>query len=404
MSEQDDDLELRALKRELDDAFATTRPRRGFEDELWLRMQARRPLGSRLRDALGGLVQGIRAVPAVPTAAVAGLLVVVLGIGVLALSGVGRGGNAASTAGSAFNQGDTNHPPTLPGAFGRLPSPRLGSGSSAPPLPAAADPRQLVPGSGYVGPVNLTWAGKLTLDTPTLPVFRYHEPSTNAADQFASALGAVMQSRPGGLLGEYESSDYTLSIRGTVQAPAAEPTFVITAGPSMPEINAAGAAPSDIATLFLAEHSLVPQWPYTADVQSAGGASHVRLLRQFVAGPYGLAYLVDPQGDRYGLEVDLAGNKPTMATGPLPVTLEAASYPVISDGQAIGAALGSSAGGPGAPTVQLSQAEVVYVVVAAGDHSFYEPAFLFSGSFTVNGHAYLERILVPAVDPSQRSS
>jgi hypothetical protein len=77
-------------------------------------------------------------------------------------------------------------------------------------------------------------------------------------------------------------------------------------------------------------------------------------------------------------------------------------YPVISTGQAIGAALASSSAGPGAPAVQLSRAEVVYILVVAGDHSFYEPAFLFSGSFTVNGHPYVERILVPAVDPSQR--
>jgi hypothetical protein len=42
--------------------------------------------------------------------------------------------------------------------------------------------------------------------------------------------------------------------------------------------------------------------------------------------------------------------------------------------------------------------------VAAGDHSFYEPSFLFSGTFTVNGTTYVKHVLVPAVDPSQRSS
>jgi hypothetical protein len=46
----------------------------------------------------------------------------------------------------------------------------------------------------------------------------------------------------------------------------------------------------------------------------------------------------------------------------------------------------------------------VYSLVVAGDHSFYEPAILFSGTFTVDGKSYVKRVLVPAVDPAQRSS
>src|ERR1700686_741094 len=71
-----EDLELEALQRQLDDAFETTRPRAGFEDDLWTRMQARRPAGTRLRDAWLGLLQSIREAPAVPIAAVAAVLVV----------------------------------------------------------------------------------------------------------------------------------------------------------------------------------------------------------------------------------------------------------------------------------------------------------------------------------------
>ena len=58
---------------------------------------------------------------------------------------------------------------------------------------------------------------------------------------------------------------------------------------------------------------------------------------------------------------------------------------------------------PALPSVQLNQAELVYVLVPAGNHSFYEPAFLFSGKLQVNGQTYVKRILVPAVDPSQRT-
>ncbi|HEY8801584.1 MAG TPA: hypothetical protein VIN00_00770, partial [Candidatus Dormibacteraeota bacterium] len=97
MSEPED-LELEALQRQLDDAFDTTRPRVGFEDELWTRMQARRPAGSRIRDAWLGLLQGIREAPTVPMAAVAAVLVVIIGVSVLAHSGVRFGGGAGSTA------------------------------------------------------------------------------------------------------------------------------------------------------------------------------------------------------------------------------------------------------------------------------------------------------------------
>jgi hypothetical protein len=45
----------------------------------------------------------------------------------------------------------------------------------------------------------------------------------------------------------------------------------------------------------------------------------------------------------------------------------------------------------------------VYTLVWAGDHSFYEPAFLFSGTFTYLGTSYVKRVLVPAVAPPNLS-
>ena len=55
--------------------------------------------------------------------------------------------------------------------------------------------------------------------------------------------------------------------------------------------------------------------------------------------------------------------------------------------------------------LRLTSAELVYALAWAGeDHSFYEPAFLFSGTFTNNGATYVKRVLVPAVDPSQLAS
>jgi hypothetical protein len=94
--------------------------------------------------------------------------------------------------------------------------------------------------------------------------------------------------------------------------------------------------------------------------------------------------------------------------GLLPMSLEGADYKIVSVDDAVRAALASSGSGaaaPGgpAPVIQLTQAELVYVLVPAGDHSFYEPAFLFSGTFMLNGQTLTKRVLVPAVDPSQRT-
>jgi hypothetical protein len=400
-----DDLELEALQRQLDDAFETTRPRTGFEDELWTRMQATRPAGTRLRDAWAGLIQGIRAAPAVPTAAVAVLLVVVIGAGAFSLSGMhflGGSSGGGTTSLSAPASGQDRY--AAPGAFGKLPSPGLNNGPKAT-TGGSTQPSAATPADAYAGPVTLTWTGKLELNITSAPVLRYQEPSITIADQFATSLGAILRSRPAGYLGSYETTDFNVVLRGTVQSPAHEPSFTILPLAPIGPIEAAG-GPANVAIVFLAQHSLAPVWPYTSEASVAGDEAKVKLVRQFPVNGFGYAYLIDGSGERYGMEVDLLGNRPTRATGPLPLSLESASYPIISADDAVRSALASSppAAASGTPVVSLTDAELVYILVYAGDHSFYEPAFLFSGKFTVNGTAYVKRVLVPAVDPSQRSS
>ncbi len=398
MSEPDEELELQALQRQLDDAFETTRPRTGFEDELWSRMQSSRPARSRLRDALSGFLQGIREVPAVPAGVVAVLLVVVIGVGTVALSGLGRGGGGASSSTQGANLSAPDAGQLYAGNFGRVPTPVLNNGAKS---STAAQPTTV--------PVQLTWTGKFDLAISTAPVFRYKEPSTNEADQFASALGAVLRTRPDGFLGSYQASDYTLKVRGTVQSPPSSPAYFIFSSLSMPPVEAAGATPQDLADIFLAQHSLQPQWSYTVVVDSSSDPVKVRYQRQFQAPGYGAAYLVDVNGERYGLEVDLSANRPVLASGLLPVSSDEADYKIVSSDDAIHAALAFSAPAQSAPatplpTVQLDQAELVYVLVPAGNHSFYEPAYMFSGKLQINGQTYVKRILVPAIDPSQRTS
>ncbi len=401
MSEPEEELEIQALQRQLDDAFETTRPRPAFEDELWLKMQSTRPAPRRVRDAISGFFQGVRAVPGVPAAAVAVLLMVVIGVGVVTLSGIGpHYGGGASTA-SNYNGAEPNQ--LTAGTFGRLPTPVFSSGSRTSTAPTAAGA-----GQADFAAAQLTWTGKLDLAIYSAPVFRYSEPTTDEADQFASALGAVLRERPSGFLGMYSASDYTLKVRGTVQSPPASPAYFIFAAGTMPPVEAAGATPQDLADIFLAEHSLAPQWRYMASIDSSGDPVKVRYERQFDAPGYGAAYLVDFNGNRYGLEVDLSANRPVVASGLLPTNLDQANYRIVTADEAIRSALASSVAVPApsghaVPAIQLDHAELVYVLVPAGDHSFYEPAFLFTGQYQQNGQALTKSVLVPAVDPSQRT-
>jgi len=404
VSDEPEDLEVAALQRQLDDAFETTRPRAGFEDELWTRMQAHRPAGSRLRDAWVGLVQAIREAPTVPMAAVAAVLVVLLGAGAFVYSGLGRGGAGSTAANSAAAPAFGSEPFALssPGAFGKLPGPAPVAGYID--RPTAGGPLSATsPAASYVGYVALKWTGKFALTISTAPVFRYHEPSTNTADQFATSLGAVLVSRPAGYLGSYQTTDFSVRVRGTIQSPPHEPSYIILPIATTGAIDAAG-GPADVALVFLAGRSLAPTWQYTPDTVVSGDAARVTLARQFGVTGYGYAYLVDGNGDRYGAEVDLQGNRPISAIGPIALNLESATYSIISADQAIQSVLASSpVAASGTPTATLSSAELVYTLVPAGDHSFYEPSFLFSGTFTVNGTTYVKHVLVPAVDASQRS-
>jgi hypothetical protein len=406
----DEDRELEALQRQLDDAFQTTRPRAGFEDDLWSRMQARRPVWSQIRDFFAGLLASARRVPAAPAATVAVVLVLAIGIGIVSLRGPGGSGGGAATsreAGTAPFAGGV-----ASGAFGRLPAPALQPVPNADTAPKTAVPGGPVAGQSsvalYFGPANLVWAGQSDIPATSASVYRYAEPTTATADEFASTLGASRQAglEGSGSLGSYAGSGFVVGIAGTSQSPLREPFFFLT--PDRSTLPAPAPTAIETADAFLAAHHLLPAWPYmVATVQSAD-VTRVLYLRQFAVQGVGQAYLVDGVGERHGLEVDLRGGQPLQAAGPLPVSLDTADYPIISSAQAVRAALASQPTNAASlavpPTVRLTKVELVYALAIAGDHSFYEPAFLFSGTFNNNGVTYEKRVLVPAVDPSQRSS
>lgn len=405
-----EDLELQALQRQLDDAFETTRPRGGFEDELWSRMQARRPLSRRVGEFFGGLVGTMREVPSVPAAAVAVVLISAIGIGLIALSGIRLGaGGAGTTAGSAPLKSEAGSSQYNAASFGRLPSPSLQqppAASNAPqPTKSAAD--QSAQPVLYLGPATLVWAGpQPSVLITTAPVYRYREPTEVDAGQFATALGASKSNHQAGTLGEFSGAGFVLGVVASSKQPLSEPRFYIT--PDQSRLPPPGPTPTDTAAAFLSAHSLVPTWNYVVVTEQVADTTRVVYLRQFDVPTYGSAYVVNTYGVRYGLEVDVRRGQPLQAFGPLPLPFDVASYPIVPADQAIGLALASKPSAPASiqpePTVQLTTFELVYALVNAGDHSFYEPAYLLSGTFTNNGTTYVKRVLVPAVDPSQRSS
>jgi len=402
-----DDLELQALQRELDDAFETTRPRRGFEDQLWLKLQARRPLSSRIRDALAGLGGAIRELPAFPAATVAVVLIVAVGLGVLALGGLHPASRQLSeTAGSGPIPADHANQ-------GRLPTPELHPGlvDTGVPGGSAYAPNAVgsyaAPSTIYYGPASLSWTGTFPTAVAQAPVLSYNEPGLAQADQFAGSLGASTSKQVravNGFLGTYGGQDFVVSVRGSVDQLPREPFFVLT--PSNPS-GAASADPTETALAFLSRYSLIPNWPYSVGVVQTNGLVRVLFERELALSDGTSANFVDWSGERYGIEVDLSSGKPVQAFGQLPLNLASNDYRLISNDAAVSAALGSKPAGTSAisptPTVHLDKVELVYALAVSGGQGYYEPACLFSGSFQYNGQTYVKRVLVPLVDPSLRS-
>ena len=408
MSEHGDDLELEALQRQLDDAFTTVRPRAGFEDDLWLRMQAKRPLWEKAGDAWSALWTGFREAPAVLAAAVAVVLVIAIGAALVTLNG--RNGLQQSTSQQSSTKssgGGSLALSSAPGPFGRLPTPSLNSSgarmASGPPgngggaMPGDAGGSYYFTGpSGnyYVGPANFTWSGTLPSAPATAPVYRYVEPGSREAGAFAAGLGASPQDGKtgAGILGTYQGKGIMLSVNGSSLSPSQEPFFYLTPAASAGQTG----SEQEIAAAFLSAHSLVPNWTNTVTVNIGDNTSSVHYLREFQVGSSGLAYLVDSLGDRYGLDVVVQNGQVVFAAGPMPVKIETADYPMVPPAASLHTALTSSSANSGNPKVNLTSAELVYALAFFGGQGFYEPCYLFSGTFQHNGVTYVKRVLIPA--------
>src|SRR5207237_10589450 len=111
---------------------ASPRPRRGARDGSWLRTRARRPRWRPRRAAIGSPGARFREAPAIPLGAVAVLLVVVVGAGILLNSGL-----RPSPTDSSYSRG-AQAPGLALSEFGKLPTPALHPGLVDQGVPPAA--------------------------------------------------------------------------------------------------------------------------------------------------------------------------------------------------------------------------------------------------------------------------
>jgi hypothetical protein len=267
MSEQD---ELDRLERQLDAAFASTRPRRGFEDELWERLHARR----RRWWTLSWLTPAQSLAGGLAVVALFGLL-----IGTVALfnrhenSGSGTPSTAAEKSVATSGSADTGRQlaPQAPGAQASAPQP-----FGTLPAPAGAFVVQ-VPAGGRLSPLpagvrTTILDGSLPQPAPTLSVFRY-DPASGPPD------GAILE--PGSLPPNLTGSPYpTRPASGALQDASGR--------------GAAGATPTGEATMTQARIVYVavvsgasgylePAYLFTGTYQNGSEALPVQVLVPAVA-------------------------------------------------------------------------------------------------------------------------
>ena len=258
----------------------------------------------------------------------------------------------------------------------------------------------------YYGPATLTWSGKLPSLPGKLPVFRYVEISRAQADAFAvrlhgTDLGEVTDPP---LLASYDAPGFAVVILSSEPGMELEPRYVITSRNSAANTAADDDTMRRAAADFLRKYQLSPPWPNRVIVDRTHSPPQVVYNRVFDLGG-ATAAQVDSRGNPAGIEVTLNGSQVFQAEGPVPVDMKTGDYAALQASQAAVAAVKEpplAEAGPIDPTpnVKLTRATLVYLAVPAGGHGFFEPALLFTGSFSAGGQAYEKRVLVPAVDVS----
>jgi hypothetical protein len=380
------------LERRLDAAFGQTRPRRGFEDTLWARLEQRSRRSPRSWPA--GLLNRVPRGAWPALGGLAAVLVLLIAVLPLVIRGHQGGSSASSstvTSESAPATGIAPMPATrapqagsdLAGpatVFGLLPTPRLAGTDQSTSLPGGVIP--------YYGPATLSVTASLATLSATLPVFRF----AGLSAQQAAAIAKSHHGQP----------------VTTSSPPFREPRVQITAAKTgsaggVPVADAQALAAADA---FLAGRNLALPWSHLPQVVDQGSLALVRYVRQFAVNGQGPVTQVDQLGEPAGADFTIRPDGVVLrATVPMQLELQASAYPARASQQlaqdAVNAPPPSSVGLSALPQVQLSQASLVYIAVAAAGFGYFEPAYLFSGTFTAGAARYEKRVLVPALEASQ---
>jgi hypothetical protein len=260
VSEQD---ELDQLERQLDAAFAATRPRRGFEDELWARLEPRRRRVWRGWSSLLPLAAAGGAAAVVT----AGIVLATVG----ALSGAFHHGGAQTAASRGNDRATTQ-------ASGRAAAPGAFAPSALPFGPVPAPPNANVPQvvqDGRQSPLPAVFRlavpdGSLPQPGPTIAVFRYDPNSgpPSGAILEPGALppgigGAAYPSRPAG------DALTEASARGAASGQAA---------PAGAAVTLTQARLVYVAVVAGADGFLEPAYLFTGTYQNGGPAVTAQLL------------------------------------------------------------------------------------------------------------------------------
>jgi hypothetical protein len=384
------------LERQLESAFRSTRPRRGFEDELWRNLQRRRPLSEKLGAWLGG-------VPWIPAlATISALAVAVFGF-VFLVGNVGpRGGASSSGAAPAGNQlqqqtaadarsgaAAASSPPLLaPKAFGPVP-----------PVPTTIT-------TTFTGGLELTSSALLPALPASLPVYRYTEPTSADSAAFARSRGAAQPApapeggtAPGT---RFSGSSTDITVLGSDAKNLVGPTYIVNssraAGSSGSAATLTDSQAVQVATAHLRQLNL-PVSDTTPTVRNSGPAGVQVLYPSQVDGGSGPVAEVDAQGRPVLTQVSLRGDGQVFqVSGPLPGPLRGSMYPTATTAtlrQLPNAPAGSARVG-----ADLSSARLVYVAVPAGAGGGYlAPAILLTGTFQADGKSYEVAVIVSAIDP-----
>jgi hypothetical protein len=355
------DPELEALERQVQAAFRSTLPRRGFDAELWSRIVPQR------RSHWSWLRSFITLPHRHPAPALAGatLAVLVIGVGVVYASLANRSSGASYSSGAA---------PARPQQGGAASS---GPSRQSDTAQLAQTPYEIVvPASAVTG---------LPSDAP---VYKYQLPDRAAADAFAASLGARPRqgaSSDGTTIGVYDGTNFVLSVsRGS---PVQEPRYQIVIGSGWEGPG----DPTTIANSYLSEHGLQPDWPSNQRVIPNGQNSYTLLYYRLFNVPGGSpAPETDTSGQVVGLKVEVTNGRVTVVSGPLPSSVSSSSLHLQRP-----AAAAATRSQLGTQRFVVSRVTLSYLQYTSGLSGYYVPAYHLFGT---NDRGDLVELVVPAVD------